>query len=116
VGSAEKKRQKEQAKAQKKLQKAKVKAEKKAACRSGSQTPAEGSSAAVRFAETVRGILYLILAVSLVIAIILSDEGYIITLEDIFKSLALALVGKIILLVIAAAFFIYGLKHLRAVG
>ena len=119
MGWPDKKAEKARAKAQKKLLKAAAKAAKKAGgpvletVRTG---PTDHQpSAALRFAETVRGILYLILAVSMVIAVILSNEGYIITLEDIFKSLVLAWVGKIVLLVVAAALFIYGLKHLRAV-
>jgi len=120
VGSAdkdEKKRLKAQAKLEKKLAKAHIK-QAKAAAKQGvaeQQTRADQPSTAVRFAETVRGILYLILSVSLVVAIILSNEGYIVTLEDIFKSLVVAWIGKIVLVVVAAAMFIYGLKHLRAV-
>ena len=121
MGSSEKKKQKakakalkKKAKAEKKLAKAKAKQQKK------QPDPAPGRdsakpSPAVKFAEGVRGILSLILAVSLVIAIILSNNNYIISLEDIFNSLIAARIGKVILTIIAVALFIFGLKRLRAI-
>jgi hypothetical protein len=67
----------------------------------------------VRFAEGVKGIIYLILAVSLIFAIVLGQTGVIITLEDIIDNLILAQAGKVILAIIAVALLIYGLKNLR---
>jgi len=67
----------------------------------------------VRFAEGVKGIIYLILAVSLIFAIVLGQTGVIITLEDIIDNLILAQAGKVILAIIALALLIYGLKNLR---
>ena len=116
MNSAEKKQVKAAAKAVKKQAKAQVKAEQ---ARAGGGTviveKAPKSSGAVRFAEYVRGILFLIFAVSLVIAIILSSQGYIVTINDIISSLIPLWFGKIILAVVAVAFFIYGLKYLRAI-
>jgi len=124
MDSCEKKQLKDQAKIGKKREKAQLKARKKAEKlqtrrppeQSHQNQPAEvEASAAVKFAETVRGILYLILSVSMAIAVLLSNQGYIMTLEDIFQSSILARLGKLILIVIAIALFIYGLKKLRAV-
>jgi len=109
MGQSEKKKLKAQAKALKKKLKAEAKAAKAA------PTGGQEASPVVRAAEMVRGIMFLILAVSLVVAMILSDQGYIVTLEDIFNSLVAAWIGKAVLLIIAAAFFVIGLKHLRAV-
>ncbi|NNF34009.1 MAG: DUF1206 domain-containing protein [Saprospiraceae bacterium] len=67
----------------------------------------------VRFAEGVKGIIYLILAVSLIIAIVLGQTGVIITLEDIIDNLIIAQAGKVVLAIIAVALLIYGLKNLR---
>lgn len=69
----------------------------------------------VKVADVFRGVLYLILAVSIIVAIILSNKGYIITFEDIFESLVAERIGKVILYLFAASFFILGLKHLRAI-
>ena len=111
MSSEDKKLRKAEAKAAKKRAKAEAKAAK--AAPPPRRTP--GPSRAVRFAEGVRGVLFLILAVSMVIAVVLSNQGYIVKLEDIFESLVLAAVGKVVLVVIAVAFFIYGLKYLRAI-
>ncbi len=111
MGDPEKKRLKAEAKKAKKLAKAQLKA-------GGPVTgacPEPGASAGVRFAEVVRGILYVILGGSLVIALILGQQGAIISLDDIVKSLFAAWAGKIVLGVIALALVIYGLKHLRVV-
>ena len=67
----------------------------------------------VRFAESTKGILYIILAVSLFAAVIMDQSGLILTLEDIVDSLILARLGKTLILIIAVALFIYGLKNLR---
>jgi hypothetical protein len=106
---------------EKKRLKAAVKLEKKrakAALRTGE--PPEppggaGSSPAVRFAEVVRGILYLVLGASLVVALILGQQGVILSLDDVIDSLFAAGAGKVVLGLIALALVIYGLKHLRLV-
>ena len=69
----------------------------------------------MRFAESARGILYVILGASLVIALLLGQRGAILSLDDIVENLFAAWTGKVILGVIALAFVIYGLKHLRIV-
>ncbi|MHC4414592.1 MAG: DUF1206 domain-containing protein [Planctomycetota bacterium] len=74
-----------------------------------------GSSPGVRFAESVRGIIYIVGGASLVVALILGHRGTILSLDDIIDSLFAARAGKIILSLIALALVIYGLKHLRVV-
>ncbi|MCF7958802.1 MAG: hypothetical protein K9M57_10175 [Phycisphaerae bacterium] len=69
----------------------------------------------VLFAEAVRGILFIIFAVSLLIAILLSHKGIILTTNQIIALCLDTIIGKIILSVIALATFIYGLKCLRAI-
>ncbi|MCH9021479.1 MAG: DUF1206 domain-containing protein, partial [Planctomycetes bacterium] len=85
----------------------------------GSSAPStkgtSGSSRLVRFAEGVRGVLFLIFAVSLVIAIVLPDIGQTLGMSEIIGKLIGHWIGKGVLVVIAAAFFIYGLKYLRAI-
>ena len=77
--------------------------------------PAPKSSPAVRFAEAVKGIIYLIFAVTLLLAVVLGQKGVIIDLETIISNLLVVRIGQVILLIIALALFIYGLKHLRLV-
>jgi len=116
MGSVLKKEAKARAKARKKEAKSRVKALKEKRKRGADVEVREGGkSHAVKFAEGVKGVIYLILAVSLAIALILSDQGKIVTLDDILGSLFLGLVGKIVVVVLAVAFFIYGLKRLGAV-
>ena len=74
-----------------------------------------GSSGLVRFAEGVRGVLFLVFAVSLVVAILLPDIGQTLGMSEIIGKLIGHWAGKGVLVVIAAAFFIYGLKYLRAI-
>ncbi|MBC8174239.1 MAG: DUF1206 domain-containing protein [Candidatus Marinimicrobia bacterium] len=114
MNKIEKKRLKTETKIQKKLAKAKQK-EIPATNERGDSHPPDQPSHAVRFAEGVRGTIYVIFAASLLLAIILGQRGVIVTLEDIIGSLFLALIGKIILVIVALALFIYGLKHLRLV-
>jgi hypothetical protein len=71
------------------------------------------TSGFVRFAEGVRGIIYIILGVSLALAIILGQTGVIITLDDIVRNLFVAIAGKVVLGIIAIALVIYGFKNLR---
>ena len=116
MDDTEKKKLKSAAKLLKKQAKAQTKA--KSSPTSGQQVVSEKQtppSGAIRFAEAVRGILFMIFAVSLIIAVILSQSGYIITTSDIINTLIGHITGKIILSVISAAFFIYGLKSLRAI-
>ena len=109
-------------KAEKKRLKAEVKRQKKAAkLQAKSPDPAADSrdpvkpSPAVSFAESVRGIIYIIFAASLLAALVLGQKNIIISLDDIIQHLMLANLGKVILAIIALALFIYGLKHLRLV-
>ena len=67
----------------------------------------------VRFAESIRGILYIVLALSIITAVIMGQSGLILTIEDIIDSLIIARLGKVLILIIAVALFIYGLKNLR---
>lgn len=114
MGDPEKKRLKADAKKAKKLAKAEAKA---AAARGAAPaaSPAAAPSPGVRYADIVRGILYVVLGASLVIALILGQRGAILSLDDIVDSLFAAWTGKIILGLIALALVIYGLKHLRIV-
>jgi hypothetical protein len=109
TSEAEKKRLKSEAKREKKRVKADVKA--------GAASPAASTSpsAAVRYAEGVRGILYLVLGGSLVTALVLGQRGGILSLDDIIDNLFAARAGKVVLALIALALVIYGLKHLRLV-
>ena len=109
----DKKQKKAQAKALKKELKARAKYAKVQA--EPAQKKAPKPSHAVHYAEMVRGLLFLVLSASMVAAIILQNKGVIITLDDIFDSLIAARIGKVILVLIAAAFFILGLKNLRAI-
>lgn len=72
-------------------------------------------STIVRFADSVKGVIYLIFGISLIAAIFLGEQGVIITIDDIIGSLFLAVLGKVVLCVLAIALFIYGLKQLRVV-
>ena len=72
-------------------------------------------SKAVRFAELIKGLLYLILAISIIVAVVLGQTGVIITLEDIIENLIIAWFGKIVLVIIAIALFIYAFKQLRVI-
>lgn len=107
IKKAEKKRLKAEAKIRKK--------EIKANTNIGSGSPKSKTTEVVRFAEGVKGSLYIILALSLICAIILGQTGVIMTLEDIIENLILATAGKVLLGIIALALFIYGLKNLRVV-
>jgi uncharacterized membrane protein YdbT with pleckstrin-like domain len=119
----------DEVKADKKRQKAEAKLGKKAAkahleeTRATSQAPVvaseqprdDGPSVGVRFAEIVKGVIYVVLAVSLGVALILGEGDVVITLDDIINSLLVAVLGKIILAIIALALLIYGLKQVRLV-
>ena len=71
------------------------------------------SSLYVRFAESIKGLLYIVLAVSILAAVVMGQSGLILTLEDIVDSLIIAWLGKALIVIIAVALFIYGLKNLR---
>ncbi|MFH1546638.1 MAG: hypothetical protein ABIE14_04635 [Patescibacteria group bacterium] len=73
------------------------------------------ASPALRFAEAVRGILYLIGSASLILAVMLQERGVWLTLDEIVESLMVIRIGQFALIVIALALFIYGLKHIRLV-
>lgn len=70
-------------------------------------------SGAVRYAETVRGILYVMLGATLMGALVLGQRDVITSFDDIVNSLFWATAGKVVLGAIALAFVIYGLKYLR---
>ncbi len=99
-------------KAQKKRLKAQIKLAK---ARHENPAPAasEKSSPALHFAEAVRGILYLLASVSLVFAVLLQERGVFLPLNEIVEDLLVLQTGRVLLIVIAAALFIYGLKHIR---
>jgi hypothetical protein len=117
MDDAEKKRLKAEVKQEKKREKAAVKgASRESAPLASEEEPQPpGPSPAVRFAESIRGLLYVVLGASLVVALILGQQGAIVSLDDIIKNLFAATAGKVVLSLIALAFLIYGLKHLRLV-
>ena len=119
MGESDKKRQKEKIKLQKKQLKAQTKAVKSKSMGESEldqyNIDKAESSNMVKVAQAFRGLIYMVLAVSIVVAVILSNKGYIITFEDIFETLAVIRIGKVILFLFAASFFILGLKHLRAI-
>ncbi|MCK4517900.1 hypothetical protein KAT92_03930 [Candidatus Babeliales bacterium] len=73
------------------------------------------ASPALKFAEAVRGILYLLGSASLILAVVLQERGVWITLDEIVENLLVIRAGQVVLIVIALALFIYGLKHIRLV-
>ena len=120
MGDPEKKRLKAEAKRAKKLAKAEAKAAEASAAIDSTGVPppatgGQGTSTGVRFAELVRGVLYVVLGGSLIVALILGQRGAILSFDDIVENLFAAWTGKVILAVIALGFVIYGLKHLRIV-
>lgn len=79
----------------------------------GRASPSTPASKAVRYAEGVRGVLYLLLGVTLLGALLLGQRDVITSFDDIVDSLFWATAGKAVLALIALAFVIYGLKRLR---
>ncbi|MFH1803105.1 MAG: DUF1206 domain-containing protein [archaeon] len=73
------------------------------------------SSGAVKFSEGVKGLIYLILALSLFAALFFSNSQFIVTRDDLIGLLFGSIIGKIVLVVLGIAFLIYGLKHLGLV-
>ncbi|MHC5002214.1 MAG: DUF1206 domain-containing protein [Planctomycetota bacterium] len=112
--TSSKKQDKLQAKHAKKQLKAELKARTRGGA-AGSEKGGGGSSPAVRYAELVRGVLYVLTGGSLIAALLLGQRGAIISLNDIIDSLFAARVGKVVLALIALALLIYGMKHLRLV-
>ena len=106
--TAQKKHDKTLAKRQKKEAKAEIKARKQDAALSG-------SSPAIRYAEFVRGCLYVLMGASLIVALVLGQRGVIISLDDLIEGLFAASAGKVVLALIAVGLFLYGLKHLRLI-
>jgi hypothetical protein len=100
-------------KIQKKRLKQEYKLEKKRLQREPVTDQAASPSLSVRFAESIRGILYIVLALSIITAVIMGQSGLILTIEDIVDSLIIVRLGKVLILIIAAALFIYGLKNLK---
>ena len=95
-------------KIEKKLQKQQYKLEKRRL-----QGDLSAPSLYVRFAESIKGILYIVIAVSIFAAVIMGQSGLILTLEEIIDNLIVARVGKALIVIIAVALFLYGLKNLR---
>jgi small neutral amino acid transporter SnatA (MarC family) len=104
---------KDEQKIRKKLQKQQYKLEKKQLEAGSDANTFSHPSFYVRFAESIKGVLYIILAASIFAAVIMGQSGLIVTLEDIIDSLIIARLGKVLITVIAIALFIYGLKNLR---
>ena len=65
-----------------------------------------------RFADTVRGGLYLLLGASLIVALLLGQRDAVVSLDDLIESLFLATAGKVVLAVIGLALGTYGLRKL----
>ena len=116
MSDSEKKKQKAKAKALKK----KLKYEQKLA-QMGDKNAGIGKngtephrvSPVLRFAEYVRGVLYLIFSVSLVVAVLTSGKIRAITTSEIVRICIGTVAGKVVLIVLASALFIYGLKYLK---
>ena len=104
-----KKHDKTQAKREKKAAKAEIKADKNAA------TASSGSSPAVRYAEFVRGCLFVLTGGSLLVALVLGQRGAIMSLDDVIESLFAASAGKVVLALIALGLLLYGFKYLRLI-
>ncbi len=105
-----KKEEKKRLKAELKLRKKEVKA---SSVSGNSNDSHEKKSHLVKFAESIRGIIYIITGASLMIVIILGQSGAFITMNDIVENLMLATIGKFVLIIIAFALIIYGFKNLR---
>ena len=113
MSDTEKKRKKAEAKALKKKLKYEQKLAKKNEQTQAAQT--EKTARPLLFAEYVKGILYLIFSVSLIVAILTSGRIQALTTSEIVRICIATITGKIILVIIATALFIYGLKHLKVV-
>ena len=109
--TSQKKREKQKLKLAKKAAKLETKAKKSDQPQikpiSGQPKP---PSHAVRYAEIVRGCLYVITGVSLFVALLLGQRGAIVSLDDIIDSLFAAAAGKVVLSLIGLALFL-GLDH-----
>lgn len=114
---------KKSAKAQNKLEKKRAKAEIKRAKRgitpagdpAAAPSAPAGPSPAVRYAEAVRGALYVVTGGSLLVALVLGQRGAIVSFDDLVESLFVARAGKVVLGLVGVALLIYGMKHLRIV-
>ena len=76
------------------------------------QRAATPPSRGARFADVVRGALYLLLGASLLVALVLGQRDAVVSLDDLIQSLFLATAGKIVLAVIGLGFALYGLRKL----
>ena len=77
-------------KIQKKLQKQQYKVEKYRLKPTLQDEPLAPPSWYVRFAESIKGILYVVLAISIIAAVVMGQSGLIVTLEDIIDNLIIA--------------------------
>ena len=109
--TSRKKLEKSQSKTEKKAAKNHLKLQKKSPGSASSNRP----SAAIRYAEIVRGCLYVLTGISLIVALILGQRGAVMSLDDVIDSLFAANAGKMLLALIGVALLIYGGKHLRLV-
>ena len=108
---------------QKKLDKLQLKRDKKKAklaakSHKGQQPSSDqpkSASHAVRYAEFVRGCLYVLSGASLIVALVLGQRGAMVSLDDIIDSLFAAWAGKAILALIGVAMLLYGAKYLRLI-
>ncbi len=108
-----KKLEKLQLKREKKKAKLSAKADKPSSSTTADAAPA--TSSAVRYAEAVRGCLYVLSGASLIVAIALGQRGAMLSLDDIIENLFAASAGKVVLALIGLALLLYGLKHLRLI-
>lgn len=113
--TSSKKHDKIEAKLDKKRAKAEIKRLKKGSANGREVTDDRGPSPAVRYAELVRGALYVLTGASLLVALLLGQRGAIISLDDVIESLFAARAGKIVLALIGLALLIYGMRNLRVV-
>ncbi len=77
--------------------------------------PSEPQPAIIRFSECIKGILYLILSVSIILAVIIGESGIIIQTKDLIENLFVLWIGRVIIVIIALGFFGYGLKQLKLI-
>jgi hypothetical protein len=69
----------------------------------------------VRWAQSVRGGIDLVLGLSLAAALVIGPRGVVTVLDPTVDSLFLATAGKVLLAVIAVDFVVSGLKAMRRI-
>lgn len=73
----------------------------------------ESKPSLMGFVESIPGIVYIIIGLSIAVVILLGQSGTFITMEDIIENSLIASIGKFVLIVISGALIIYGFKNLR---